>query len=54
MFGIDRAALWVSRFGITRLELEEALRSGELRAGTSAAGWVIDGQDLEEWAAARS
>lgn len=51
MFDIDRAAAYAyQRAQIPRVDLEEALRSGDLPAGTLPnGGWVIDAEDLEAW-----
>ncbi|MDN5715598.1 MAG: hypothetical protein L0G89_00030 [Janibacter sp.] len=50
MFGIERAALWARRHGITRVALEDALRSGDLPAGTlPGGGWAIGAEELEAW-----
>lgn len=50
MFDLDRAALYAARHGISRIDLEETLRSGELAAGHSLSGeWVIYPEPLEQW-----
>jgi len=55
MFDFERAAQYAARHGISRFDLEEALRSRDLDAGVlPQGGWLIAPADLEEWVANRS
>lgn len=47
----NQAVRWAATYGVTRVDLEEALRSGDLEAGAlPQGGWGLIGPaDLEAW-----
>lgn len=54
-WGIDKAAAYASRFGIARVQLEAALRAGDIPSTgvLPNGGWTIDPDALDAWCEAQ-